>query len=114
MAKKIISLHDQQKPPFVSKDAQSLDDFLQGSHPDDLRAAGLRPWALFTFGEIWLFPGHWFHHIPEGFPLVDIWGQPGFFNSETLDPLTQEDALAFGFIMKLERLKGLRTLRTKL
>lgn len=88
------------KIPFKTRDAEDLRTYLQTAFSQQLLADGCKPWAKDPEDQattIWLFPGFWFSHIPEGFRLVDIWGQRGVFDSKELQPLEMEGTLAFGF-----------------
>jgi len=78
-----------------------------------LRELGLRPWgepeddeerARVGDGSLWLFPGEWYAHIPNGLPIVDI-----FFHRETFLRGTTDNDIRFGclsFGMMGPRLAG--------
>ena len=45
----------------------------------ELTALGLGNWD----GKIWLFPGDWYDHIPEGFPIENISNKKSLFKRVT-------------------------------
>lgn len=63
-----------------------------------LRQMGFQMWDEDEKGIHWLFPGEWFHHIPEGLEVVSISGKTRLFNKHTEDDDIRFGALSFGFI----------------
>lgn len=94
---------------------------------DTLRTWGLRPWGLVTTTpptaldriskrdtwfhetddeatathEIWLFPAEWYDRIPEGFPVVDIFGCLETFQRGTTDD-RRFGMLSFGVVVPMK------------
>ena len=48
--------------------------------------------------KIWLFPKLFYDHIPDGFQLIDIFGEPEVFKKGVTDSDTCEGFLAYGII----------------
>ncbi len=48
--------------------------------------------------ELWLFPGEWYEHIPEGTTIVSIMGKERPFNREKESNDLSFGALAYGFL----------------
>lgn len=71
----------------------SREDFeaLREADVDDLEELGLRKWSSTEDGELWLFPGEWFDHIPAGLEVTSI-------NEETreFDPENESRDIRFG------------------
>lgn len=49
---------------------------------------------------IWLYPGEWYASIPEGYEVVDVFGDIEVFVPGTTDDSTRYGALPYGFIRK--------------
>lgn len=66
-----------------------------------LREMGLRPWGSIPEGAdgndkpgapvLYLFPGEWYAHIPEGFEVVDIMG-----NRKRFEPGVSDNDIRYG------------------
>ena len=67
-----------------------------------LKAIGCQPWdEPNADGEtLWLFPAEWYPIIPDGTPIVDIFGEHETFKRGETDDDIRFGALAFGFIKK--------------
>ena len=48
----------------------------------------------------WLFPYEWYPHLPDGLPIVDIFGEEGVFKKGETDDDMRCGALSFGFKRK--------------
>jgi len=48
---------------------------------------------------LWLFPGTWYQHIPNGFPIVDIFGVLDEFERGKTDDDIRYGCLAFGVMI---------------
>lgn len=94
---------------------------------DDLRALGCRPFGLYTVKpprgeysvvsaprdawyweeddeakathELWLFPAEWYSHIPNGFPVTDIFGGIDLFIAGKTDDDRRFGMLSFGVMI---------------
>ena len=78
------------KPP---KDKKFFDS-LKNVPEKTLIQLGLRQWKR---GH-WLYPGEWYDSIPEGYPVVDIFGETELFEHGKTDDDIRCGCLAFGFI----------------
>ena len=65
---------------------------------------GLRPWNDTHDPDddigapLWLLPGEWYAHLPEGYVFVDIFGNEEVFQRGVTDNDTRFGCLAFGVI----------------
>lgn len=66
---------------------------LRDADVDELQELGLRKWSDTDDGELWLFPGEWFDHIPAGFDVETINGE-----TETFDPDEHSRDIRFGVL----------------
>lgn len=82
--------------------------------PDMLREVGLQPWGEFDIEEgdvvredtakpeiedrdvLWLFPGEWYNHIPDGMECVDVFFSVDVFKGGETDDDIRYGALSFG------------------
>jgi len=78
------------KPP---KDKKFFDS-LKNVPEKTLIQLGLRQWKR---GH-WLYPGEWYDSIPEGYPVVDIFGETELFEHGKTDDDIRFGCLAYGFI----------------
>lgn len=65
----------------------------------ELTALGLGAWD----GKIWLFPGDWYDHIPEGFPIENISNKKSLFERGKTPSDLGFGMLAFGIRIKPAR-----------
>lgn len=56
-------------------------DMLKTLSESELRDAGLQPWD--EDHVLWLFPAEWYPHIPEGYPVTDIFGETEPFSRDS-------------------------------
>ena len=49
---------------------------------------------------LWLYPAEWYDHIPDGTPIVDIFGNAEVFKRGETDDDKRFGALAYGFFRK--------------
>lgn len=101
-------LPDDPSPPgFPGKDVLKG---LPSQSPGMLRELGLRPWndpndpedagvTRRIGGTLWLFPGEWYHYIPDGFVVTDISGCQEWFESGTTDDDIRFGCLAYGIVV---------------
>jgi hypothetical protein len=75
-------------PPLTKEAFEAL----AGLPTDDLADLGMRRWS----GDIWLFPGEWYPHIPPGLEVVDIDGESLEWNFEETDDGIRFGVLAYG------------------
>lgn len=61
----------------------------------EFRAKGFGLWSATS--KLCLFPGEWYPHIPQGFPVTDIFGNEGTF-SKAKDNETRMGCLAYGIV----------------
>lgn len=47
--------------------------------------------------EIWLYPGEWFDSIPDGYPVVGLFGKATLFDRATADDDIRFGCLPYGF-----------------
>lgn len=73
------------EPPLVPAEFDQL-KMLSEAELTDL---GLRPWDKEE--GIWLFPGEWYAHIPEGYEVTNIAGMTSEF-----EPGVSDDDIRFG------------------
>lgn len=83
--------------PVVPETA--LFDKLREAPKETLKALGLQPWG--DYG-LWLFPGEWFKHIPNGLDVKCIDGEESKWNASTHDNDTRFGALAYGIVPAFE------------
>lgn len=75
-----------------------------------LKEMGLRAWndpktaepgdERFEGGTLMLFPGEWYHHIPKGFTIVDIFGNEKTFAIGQTDDDIRFGCLAYGLVVR--------------
>lgn len=75
--------------------------------PETLKAIGCCPWdEPNEKGEVlFLLPGEWYDHIPEGTPLVCIDGKPELFKRGVTDDDIRYGCLAYGIIVAVSTQK---------
>jgi hypothetical protein len=62
------------------------------------RSLGMRPYVDMDDGKLWLFPGEWYDHIPEGFPITSITGEDRRFHPDFENRDIRYGCLAYGVI----------------
>lgn len=68
---------------------------LKGLGVAELKALGFGLWSATS--RLCLFPGEWYPHIPQGFPITDIFGDESTF-SKAQDRDTRMGCLAYGIV----------------
>ena len=73
---------------------------------ETLREIGCQKWSEpDENGEVlWLYPGEWYDHIPDGTTIVDIGGNRELFKRGETDDDRRYGALAYGFMRAAEAL----------
>jgi len=64
---------------------------------ESLKKIGCQMWDEADGRTIWLYPAEWYDHIPNGTPVVDIFGNEERFEHGVTDDDRRFGALAFGF-----------------
>jgi hypothetical protein len=87
--------------PMPTWTPRTREDFesLAGRTDRELREIGLRPWGDVPEGSgkmIWLFPWEWYDDVPEGLPIVDIFGDASTFQRGWTDSDKRFGLLSFG------------------
>lgn len=67
-------------------------DQLRGLDEDALRSLGMREWS----DGLWLFPGEWYEHLPEGIVVKDIFDEYVRFERPQADSDTRFGCLSYG------------------
>jgi hypothetical protein len=67
-------------------------DALKTAPPELLKDIGLGQWD----GDLWLFPAEWHGHIPEGYPVVNIFWNTRRFRLQDNQTDRREGLLSFG------------------
>jgi hypothetical protein len=87
---------------------------LQGIAPQVLRRAGMRPWNdphnpedqwdnhWGDHGQLWLFPGEWYSHLPAGLEVTCIMGEVEEFVPGVTDNDIRFGCLAYGVVLNVE------------
>lgn len=65
---------------------------------DILGKMGVRLFGKTKGRKLYLFPGEWFNLIPEGYSVIDIFGQEELFNKNTADDDIRYGCLSYGFL----------------
>lgn len=119
-------------PPMIPPSQRTDWANLHRLKREDLRAWGLLPWGSFTTEpppkessrcghrdavyynldedddprqkthELWLMPGTWYPYIPNGFPVVDIFGVLEEFEAGKSDDDIRYGCLAFGIVIPFQ------------
>lgn len=76
------------EPPLTEAAFESLRELTT----DELADLGMRRWS----GDIWLFPGEWYPHIPVGHEVVDLDGETLEWDYENTDDDIRFGCLAYG------------------
>jgi hypothetical protein len=76
---------------YVPKDEEAF-KALRHLPESVLGELGMQCWS----GDIWLFPGEWYAHIPEGMEIIDINEHRETFSQETHSPDIRFGCLAYG------------------
>jgi len=69
-------------------------DELKDLTKEELLALGCHKWD----GDLWLYPAEWYDHIPDGYPMVDIFKKEVNFKAGVTDSDQRFGALPYGFI----------------
>lgn len=64
---------------------------------EQLKGMGFCKWEETT--NLYLIPGEWFDKIPEGLPVVSIFGKEELFSKDTHDDDTRFGCLSYGIII---------------
>lgn len=80
--------------PAPAPDGREEFEKLRGLDGERLEELGLRKWSAES--DLYLFPGEWFDHIPEGFEVTSIHGPTYEFHADRESRDTRFGALAFG------------------
>ncbi len=89
---------DGKKVYYYPKTIEEFDGLKKAPH-DILIDMGLRAWDGAKDGswKLYLYPHEWYDHIPEGYMVVDIFGEEETFERGVTDDDKRSGVLAFGF-----------------
>ncbi len=90
---------------LLPQDADEI-DALKEAPSSILLDIGLRIWTVKNRIAYWLFPGEWYDHIPDGYEVLDIFGEKEAFRRGRSDDDIRFGCLSYGFARPAEAQEG--------
>lgn len=85
-------------PDWIPTDRADI-GALQNAPTEYLEAVGMQIFRTFDDGaELWLFPVHWYEHLPEGIEVCLLWREWETFSREAFMKEARFGALPFGLL----------------
>jgi len=96
---------DQRRVKWVPRSADDLDRLRENATDDELVELCLGRWRDpdEEGNVLWLFPGEWYEHLPDGYTITTIFGKEEPFKRGETDDDIRFGCLPYGFVRRARK-----------